>query len=53
MFANQYFDIDAKVAGTAQDFNDAASGGNAGPREARDLDVYNGAIELRQAGLPR
>ena len=44
MLANQYFDIDAKIARPAQDFDYAASGGNAGPREACDLDVYNGAI---------
>jgi hypothetical protein len=53
MFANQYFDIDAKLAGLSQDFDDAAGGDNAGPREARNLDVYNGAIELRLADLPR
>jgi hypothetical protein len=53
MLANQYFDIDAKIARPAQDFNDAAGGDNARAWEARDLDVYNGAIELRQADLAR
>ena len=53
MLANQYFDIDAKLAGSSQDFNDAAGGENARAWETRDLDVHNGAIELRQADLAR
>ena len=49
MLANDDFDVDADVAGTAENFDHAAHGREAAAREARDFGVHDGAIEFGKA----
>ena len=48
MLANDDLDVDADVAGTAENFNHAARRCETALRIARDLHVHHGAIQLRQ-----
>ena len=46
MLANDDFDVDAEVAGAAQDFDDASSWRSAATSVAGDLDVHYGAVQF-------
>jgi len=47
MLANDDFGIDTEIAGTAKNFDDAASGRRAAARKANEFDIDDGAIEFR------
>ena len=49
VLADDDFDVDADVAGAAEDFDDAARRRGAATREARDFDVDDGAVEFGKA----
>ena len=54
MLANDDFDVDAEIAGAAENFDDASGGRSAAARKAQDLDVDDGAVEfveMRDAGV--
>ncbi len=49
MFANDDFDVNADVAGTAENFDDLPGRRKAALGIARDLHIDDGAIEFREA----
>ena len=53
MLANDDLDVDAEIAGTAENFDDASGGGSAAAGKLQHLDVDDGAVEfvdVRDAG---
>ncbi len=54
MLANDDFDVDAEIAGAAENFDDASGGRCAAARKAENLDVDDGAVEfvdVRERGV--
>ena len=49
MLADDDFDVDAEIAGAAENFDDAAGRRSAAARKAQNLDVDDGAVEFVDA----